>query len=405
MKKNNGNTKRSITAYVRELIRDYKKEHSQPVRVLYITLITCLTILFTYLIVNGKFTGELFRSVADIDTPELIDLYTISANNSGLKRKSDIVLMPIDGCSRHDVTNIIERLNQMPVAAVGVDVTFPYPESEDSLLWHAILSSDRIVMASRENGSYFEDAFIEQGIAFGSIRLDMNTRYDIVRSFVPAEINGADTIWSFEAQLMRMCGQEIDSAFPLHESSYIVYPRVQFDTIPALLLLDPLIDMESLADDLKGRIVILGDMESVEDMYRTPLQSDMSGMVIHAYVLNTLLQQRHIDSIPEYISWIIAFALCVIFSVLMLIYKWGGKDKEGLFLRITQFSLMVIVVIFGVLLFGYCDFYFDMEPIFLALAIQAVVLDITVGILAYIFKNNEDKMVCRDTQCPHRVTD
>ena len=66
---------------------------------------------------------------------------------------------------------------------------------------------------------------------------------------------------------------------------------------------------------------------------------------------------------------------------------------------------MVIVVIFGVLLFGNCDFYFDMEPIFLALAIQAVVLDITVGILAYIFKNNEDKMVCRDTQCPHRVTD
>ena len=50
MKKNNGNTKRSIMAYVRELIRDYKKEHSQPVRVLYITLITCLTILFTYLI-------------------------------------------------------------------------------------------------------------------------------------------------------------------------------------------------------------------------------------------------------------------------------------------------------------------------------------------------------------------
>ena len=381
---------KGIKTYITNLVNDYKKEHSKPVRALYIILITCFTILFTYLIVNGKFTGELLRSVADVDTPELIDLYTISANNSGLKRKSDIVLMPIDGCSRHDVTKVIEQLNQLPVAAVGVDVTFPYPESEDLSLLQAILSSDRIVLASREHGSYFEEALVEQGIAFGSIRLDMNTRYDIVRSFVPAEINDADTVWSIETQLMRMVGQEIDPVFPLDQSSYIAYSRVLFDTISASRLLDPEADMASLAADLEGCIVLVGDMESVEDMYRTPLQSDMPGLVIHAYALNTLLQKRNIGSWPKYISWIIALIVCVIFTKLMLICKWGGKDQEGLCLRAIQFIPMVVIVFIGVCLFRYCDFYFDMEPIFLALAIQAVVLDIMVGLLAFIFKSNEN---------------
>ena len=385
--------------------KDYEDEHSRPVRVTYIVSITVLTILFTYLIVAGKFTGELLSSVADIDSPELIDLYTISANNSGLKRKSEIVLMPIDGCSRHDVTRVLERLTQMPVAAVGVDVTFPYPESEDSSLLHAITSSDRIVMASRENGSYFEDALVEQGIMFGSIQLDMNTRYDIVRSFVPAEIEGTDTIWSFEAQLMRMVGKKIHRAFPLDQSSYIAYSKVRFDTIPALQLLDPDADIALMVADLEGCIVILGDMESVADMYRTPIQSDMPGMVIHAYTLNTLMQKRYIKCWPEYISWIAALCLCVLFSYLMLIYKWAGKDREGICIRGTQILLMVVVVWGGLSLFDSRDTYFDMEPVFLALAIQAVVLDITVGILSFIFESNEKKLVCRDTKCPNRKSD
>lgn len=373
-----------------KIFKGYTKKHSRPIRLMYIALITCLTILFTYLIVNGKFTGELFRSVADIDTPELIDLYTISANNSGLKRKSEIVLMPIDGCSRHDVTKVLECLNQMPVAAIGVDVTFPYPESEDASLLQAIMGSDRIVMASREHGSYFEEALVEQGISFGSIQLDMNTRYDIVRSFKPAEINDADTIWSFEAQLMRMVDKKIDRVFPLDQSSYIAFSKVRFDTIPAMRLLDAQADMTMLATDLEDRIVILGDMESVEDMYRTPLQSDMPGMVIHAYTLNTLMKKRHIDSIPVRSSWIMAFVLCIVFSFLMLLYKWGGADKEGLFLRGTQILLMFFVVLGGVYMFDEYEYYIDMEPVFLALAIQAVVSDITVGLLAYIIKSNEE---------------
>lgn len=382
--------------------QDYKDEHSRPVRVTYIAFITCLTILFTWLIVAGKFTGELLRSAADIDTPNLIDLYTISANNSGQQRKSEVVLMPIDGCSRHDVTRVLERLHQLPVAAIGVDVTFPYPESEDPALLQAIMSSDRIVMASREDGSYFEDALVEQGIAFGSIQLDMNTRYDIVRTFVPAEIEGTDTIWSFEAQLMRMAGKKIHRAFPLNQSSYIAYSKVRFDTLPALQLLDPEADIALLAADLEERIVIIGDMESVADMYRTPIQSDMPGMVIHAYALNTLLQKRHIGFLPEYMSWIIALCLCVLFSYLMLICKWAGKDREGICLRIIQFLLLFIVVCTGGIAFDQCDYYIDMEPVFLALAIQAVVLDISVGILSFIFKSNADKKICLDTKCPNR---
>ena len=69
----------------------------------------------------------------------------------------------------------------------------------------------------------------------------------------------------------------------------------------------------------------------------------------------------------------------------MLYFKWAYDDAEGLALRVTQLVLMILVVVLpGIACFWLCRWYFDFTPTFFALAIQAVVLDIWVGIMAIV---------------------
>lgn len=367
---------------------DWKKqyvEHPLWLWMLDITAVSLLTILFSWLLVRSTFTGDLFTSSVEIETPQLIDLYTLSTDNANLKSKSDVVLMPIDGCSRQDITNILQALQSLPVTAIGVDVTFPYPDSEDETLLDAIMADPRIVMASRENGSYFEQELAENGVLFGSIQLDINTRYDIVRTFTPALVGIDDTFPSLEAQLAQLVQPNAYALFPLDEPSYIAYAQVLFDTLPALALLSENSNMDDIAHLLNGKVVLLGDLETVQDTYRTPLQPDMPGVVIHAYILNTILHHRLINELPTWVSWLLACIIAFGFAWGLIFIKWQFGDAEGLVLRIVQIFLALIVAMIGVLLFNLNDYYFNVEPVFFALAIQAVTLDIWMGIMKLIY--------------------
>lgn len=368
---------------------DWKREyvdHPLWLWILDTAVISIMTISLSALLVNSSFTGDLITSSAAIETPQLIDLYTLSTDNANLKSKSDVILMPIDDCSRQDITSVLQKLQELPVDAIGLDVTFPYPDSEDAALIEAITANPRIVMASREDGSYFEEELIKNGVKFGSIQLNINTRYDIVRTFSPVLVGIEDTFPSLEMQLAKMVRPEACSKFRIDAPYYIAYAQVLFDTLPAKSLLTDAVDMEETANLLKGKTVLLGDFEFVQDTYRTPLQSDMPGVVIHAYILNTILQTRIINEMPNWVSWLITCLMAIGFAALFIFIKWRFGDAEGLVLRLVQILLGIIVAIIGVLFFNLGDYYINVEPIFFALAVQAVTLDIWMGIMKFIYE-------------------
>ena len=171
---------------------------------------TVLTLLFTWLAMHSSFTGNLFNTVADVESPELIDLYTGSSHRAGVPKYSNITVMPIDGCSRQDVTTALEILSEMEPLAIGLDVTFPFYADGDDMLMEAIMSNGNLVMASCPSpNTYFEPILREEGVTFGSVVLDVKSRHDIVRSFTPATYTETDTVWSFEMQLARMAGANV----------------------------------------------------------------------------------------------------------------------------------------------------------------------------------------------------
>lgn len=345
---------------------------------------TLLTLLFTWMALHSSVTGDLFKSLAEIDSPELIDLYSSSSHRTGVPKYSNITIMPIDGCSRQDVTTALEMLSDMETKAIGLDVTFPFFADGDEMLVEAIMSNGNIVMATCPSPtSYFEPILKDEGVTFGSVVLDADTRYDIVRSFTPAHYGESDTLWAFETQLARMAGANVAKFYPYEEPAYILYSNLMMDTVSCKELIAPDADLASLADRLNGQIVLMGDIDNPMDMFRTPVDADMPGVLIHAYALDTLMRGNTISVSPKWLNWLTAFVLCVLFAFLMLYFKWGLDDAEGLALRVTQLLLMVIVVaVPGVWLFHTCHWYFDFTPTFISLAIQALVLDIWVGIVA-----------------------
>ncbi len=368
----------------RQTIRENLKEHEPWEEWVDAVVATVLTLLCTWLALHSSFTGDLFNTITDTDSPELIDLYNSSSRRTGVPKYSSITIMPIDGCSRQEVTTALELLSDMETTAIGMDVVFPYYADGDEMLVEAIMSNGNIVLASCPSPStYFEPMLADEGVTFGSVVLDVKTRHDVVRTFAPAVYTPTDTVWSFEMQLARMAGAGVSTFYPYDEPRYILYSNLLMDTLSCKDLIDPNADLEALSARLKGQIVLMGDMTATSDLYRTPIDADMPGVLIHAYALEMMLRGNNVTVSSKYFNWSVACVLCFVFSFFMLFFKWGFDDGEGLALRITQVLLLVLLVVVpGVCFFHWFHWYFDFTPALFALAIHAFVLDVWVGIMA-----------------------
>ena len=385
----------------REVIKRNLRQHAPWEQWVDAGVSTVVTLLLVWLLLHSSITGDLFSSVAEIDSPELIDLYTSTSHRSGVPKYSSILLMPIDGCSRHDVTTALEILSEMEPQAVGVDVTFPFYAEGDDRLLEAIMSNPHIVLASipektdsgfqmNAQSSYFEPVLREEGVKFGSVVLDADSRYDIIRSFTPAVFSGKDTVWSLEIQLARMAGADVTRFRPYDEHSYILFSNILTDTLSAKALMAPDADWNELAEKVKDKIVLIGDLEATMDMYRTPIHSDLPGMLIHAYALDTILRGTTVKVSPAWLNWLVAFIICIGFAFLTLYFKWAYDEADDLAMRLTQIFLMIVIVVVpGIWMFSSFHWYFDFTPTFFALAIQAAVLDIWVGIMTIIMHIKE----------------
>ena len=364
-------------------------------------MVTTLTLFFVWIVLSFGFNGDWLKALPDIDDAELIDLYTLVDHQSENLRQSPTVVVAIDGCSRQEVTTALQMLSQLAPRSIGVDVSFPFSADDDERLMETICGNDCIVMASYPKkmkdggyeigyGSYFDELLCEEGVKYGSVLLDIDSHYDIVRTFTPALLAENDTVWSLEVQMVRMAGVNIQD-IPLTHHPYINYPPLLIDTLPCADLVAENVNIDSIRQIVAGKFVLIGDLNAPTDLHRTPIHAEMAGVMIHAYILDTILYGRLIRTSPESLNWFIAFLLCAIGAGFLLYCKWKWQDAEGLVLRIAQLVLMLFVVVGGVLLFACEHFYFDLAPAFLALALQTIALDVWVGIMELCKKRKQSK--------------
>ncbi|MDE7389263.1 MAG: CHASE2 domain-containing protein [Muribaculaceae bacterium] len=288
----------------------------------------------------------------------MTDFYNIAADSRPIRAMDrDIVIVNIDRTSREDVIDVLELLSMMNPAAVGVDVTFnqPHDSASNSRLLDAIDALPNAVLAvgvghtdeSRNRFLVDDYSFFytsKNDFRYGVVNLPSKFDGGTIREFPLRFVtDGGDTLRSMVAELASIVAPgAVDTLMERgSEMETIDFPSRTFEVINWMELPDK-------PDAVNGKIVFVGAVNEYGDMHRTPVADSMSGVMVHAHALSTLLRGAYYYSVPRWLNITIAFCLCFLFAFINLAIN---KPFKGLVLRIIQVLILYAIIRIGYSLF------------------------------------------------------
>jgi len=228
---------------------------------------------------------------------------------------------PID---REFLAHLLERVDSMGVKAIGLDILLDQPTEpeKDEALARTLrnLRSPVFVSYTRspevvdERQSTFLDQFVPS---------ELRASTDFLRDPIDGAVrwinpggNGSNPLdpRGLASLLATQLGYP-----PLTEQREIAWrPRPDRDTRPFPVY--PAHSIDDLpAEWVRGRVVLIGGIVSLEDRHRTPLSfaSDpedrlMPGILIHAHSLAQLLEGRQLNTFSLPATWMIAIVLAMV---------------------------------------------------------------------------------------------
>lgn len=351
---------------------------------LHIIVPTILAFSLSYFVISDLTSIGIFAPVEKEMDFQISDIYNAVEENKTIHlASSDVIVIGVDNHDREGVLQDIRMIASAEPAAIGLDIYFEVSEGNDSVLLETITHTTNLVGATGvkevANSAFYERdplSFYENDYnpLVGFINVDTDQSGKVIRTFHPfVRTSSGDTIKSFElvlasitqperaAQLIAR-GNEMET---IDFSSYVI-PIVDAD----------LLDIATVKDLIKDKVVLIGDIRNVEDMYLTPLHGFVPGVMVHAYAVQTILHGSYIDNIPAWINWLIAIVICIIFVLLLLIAKQKMSNVGNLLIRICQFVIMYVLVLCGCTFFSRIHTYFDFAPSILMLGLGAFAFDI-----------------------------
>ena len=138
---------------------------------------------------------------------------------------------------------------------------------------------------------------------------------------------------------------------------------------------------------IKNKIVLFGFVETdiknktFEDIYFTPLNEryagksfpDMYGAVIQANIISMILNKNYINTMPEWVSILIAIILTYVSAFIFFNVKRKYKDWFGALAKLYILSISLMNLFIGVMVFHHFNYRIN-----LTLALAVVVLTGTI---------------------------
>ncbi|GAB4093998.1 hypothetical protein GCM10028786_29250 [Flaviaesturariibacter terrae] len=281
---------------------------------------------------------------------------------------SAIVLVNIDTAGRATLTHYLERLKELHTRAVGLDVIFEEPRDSatDAALGSAMSALPNLVTSYslEEDGHHtvVHDRFANAGRNKGFVNF-VGEDTGVIRYFTPFVHEEHETYTAFAAALSKVADPGAYEVLEArgHETEIINYTRRQdeFVVLDAEALFDP-----ASAGLFAQKIVLLGDVttdpNNFVDRHFTPLNHrvvgkswpDMSGVVVHANALRTILDRDYINRVPGWINWLIAIVLCWLMSALFIRFYLDKHLWFHLAAKTAQLLFAVLFVYLGLLFFA-----------------------------------------------------
>ena len=273
---------------------------------------------------------------------------------------------------RGALAEALRNLDQMGAKAIGIDILFDQPQSEDGELIDALRSMETPTSVAYANVAtnaadiYFEQQkFLEAFLAElegsnarpASIRLDEQygaTRvWPSIEPGLPPLLGRAmlqdaggpyerfeGYTGAIEYRLPLKAGQNDLVEFEDDERADVEEPLFSTLSIEVFLNLDPMIG-ESLAQAIEGKYVLIGGDITDYDRVETPFTSwngfEPSGLSVHGEIIAQMLDGKRLPPVPSYVLWAMA-VLVVATAIFTALLEWPAiKLVPLLFLLAATF--------------------------------------------------------------------
>ena len=318
---------------------------------------------------------------------QISDIYNNVANSRSVRVLSDeVTIIALDGCNRHDIAKVITTVDSLRPSAVGLDVLFFWEYEGDESLINAIDHCSNLVLpveisdsADTLRGSYFYDRL--KSAHFGAINLDSYSLSQSVREFWPSLLCGDSSVNSFGTELVSIanpsCFKQLKSRG--RNSEIISYPSIEFPVIKYNEILD---SSSFYKGDIEGKIVLMGDLNDGSDYHVTPVDVGTPGVKIHAFIIDTILNNKYISSTPVWLSWVIAFIVCLVFMITSFFVGDISSNLGNLAMRILQVICLYVFFALGCRVFVSKLHYIDFAPTLLMIGLGLFAYDLWVGLIA-----------------------
>lgn len=224
--------------------------------------------------------------------------YSIYRNNHETVPNDRIVIVDTSDKTRGEIASTIDRLMSCEPVIVGLDIIFDRPTGDTlgtQLLRETLARHNNDIVAIAKLTRYNEETMQFEGITPSILddvapqRAYSNLKNvgegGFVRNYTIARNVGGDTLYSFASALAsHYRGAFGGSTTPrTTEDGIIDFMPQSFNIIAADSL-------TAHVDEIIGRIVLVGNVNSEEDLHYTPIGA-INGTIIHAYTIDTLLDK------------------------------------------------------------------------------------------------------------------
>lgn len=348
-------------------------------------VITVMTLLFSHVLVYDLMSVSFFSPMEKASDFRFSDFYTIVADDRAVSTlDDDVVIVPVDGCTRKEMAQIIYNIDYYEPAAVGLDIAFSPPsDPEDDPLAEALSICDNLVMpvriANSDDGfhvyhlSYYDSLVNPKG-GFAAVNIqgdagERSTVREFSRNFKAEE----GIIPSFPAALISIARPNVAKKLEGRpdKDEFINFASRQFD----------IIEPDEIADNpqlIKDKIVLVGKMQNAGDLHVTPLNNFTPGLLIHAHVIATMLSGEFIRELSPTESYIVAAIIC--FLIVWLNMSLWESPAGPLVVRIVQLGMLYAMIMGGTMAYIYYGIDLNFAFAILATSLGVAACDIYIGL-------------------------
>jgi CHASE2 domain-containing sensor protein len=377
----------------------------------------------------GLFAGLTAFKVFDVMDPigeafadmEFTDIYFSQLLDDPVADQ-DVVLVNMGVEPRASIAMMVDSINQHNPAVIGVDSFFHFPKEDtlgDLMLMDALGRVENLVMVTKVLYNVETDEFDSlvtswsmftwnSDSAHANLITDAGVQEDLkmCREFNPVltMADGTEQM-SFAVKVASYFAPEkvdkfLEGARDVEVVNYrgnvLDYGATKFGTKFAALDVYDVYEGNYVPEMIEGKAIIfcylgdyLGDRESLEDKYFTPLNEtyigrafpDMYGGVVHANIVSMILNEDYIFYLTETQKWIVTVVFLFInIMIFSWIYKRLPKWYDGItkLIQLVEFFAIIYIMIYALDLY---NMKLDLTLLLFAIAVSGDGLEIFYGVV------------------------